>query len=81
VATNKPVGDNARKGAVKKLSQLKSTLGGATVGERRDTAGFAKVGNEEPLQKDALVTLIDTNQRLREKAVALMLEIEMLRER
>lgn len=81
MATNKPVGDNARKGAVKRSSQLKTTLGGATVGERRDKAGFAKFGNEESLQKDALVTLIDTNQRLRGKAVALMLEIAILRER
>ena len=32
VAVNKPVGDNARKGAVKKRSQVKTKLGGATAG-------------------------------------------------
>ena len=30
MAVNKPVGDKARKGAVKKRTQLKSKLGGAT---------------------------------------------------
>jgi hypothetical protein len=30
VAVNKPVGDNARNGAVKKQSQVKTKLGGAT---------------------------------------------------
>ena len=30
MAVNKPVGDNARKGAVKKRTQIKTTLGGAT---------------------------------------------------
>jgi hypothetical protein len=30
MAVNKPVGDNARKGAVKKRTQLKTKLGGAT---------------------------------------------------
>ncbi len=30
MAVNKPVGDNARKGAVKKRTQIKATLGGAT---------------------------------------------------
>ena len=36
MAVNKPVGDNARKGAVKKRSQLKTTLGGATAWTKRD---------------------------------------------
>jgi hypothetical protein len=30
MAVNKPVGDNTRKGAVKKRTQLKTKLGGAT---------------------------------------------------
>ena len=30
MAINKPVGDNARKGAVKKRTQLKNRLGGVT---------------------------------------------------
>jgi len=33
------------------------------------------------LQNDALVVMIDTNQRLREEAVSLMLEIAILRDR
>ena len=35
MAVNKPVGDNARKGAVKKRSQLKTKLGGATAWTKR----------------------------------------------
>jgi hypothetical protein len=30
MAVNKPAGDNARKGAVKKRDQVKTTLGGAS---------------------------------------------------
>jgi hypothetical protein len=36
MAINKPTGDNARKGAVKKRSQLKTTLGGATAWTKRN---------------------------------------------
>ena len=36
MATNKPVGDNARKGAVKKRTQLKTKLGGATAWTKRN---------------------------------------------
>ena len=32
---NKPVGNNARKGAVRKRSQFKTKLGGATAGAKR----------------------------------------------
>ncbi len=35
MAVNKPKGDNARKGAVKKRTQLKSRLGGATAWTKR----------------------------------------------
>ena len=35
MATNKPVGDNARKGAVKKRSQLKGKLQGKTAWTKR----------------------------------------------
>jgi hypothetical protein len=35
LATNKPTGDNARKGAVKKRTQLKTTLGGASAYTKR----------------------------------------------
>jgi hypothetical protein len=37
MATNKPTGDNARRGAVKKRSQTKTTLGGASTWTKRDT--------------------------------------------
>jgi hypothetical protein len=36
MAVNKPKGDNARKGAVKKRTQLKTRLGGATAWTKRD---------------------------------------------
>ena len=38
MAVNKPVGDNARKGAVEKRSQLKTTMGGATAWTKRSKA-------------------------------------------
>jgi hypothetical protein len=36
MAVNKPVGDNARKGAVKKRTQLKTRLQGETTWTKRD---------------------------------------------
>lgn len=36
MAKNKPVGDNARKGAVKKRSQVKTTIGEAEAWTKRD---------------------------------------------
>jgi hypothetical protein len=36
MATNKPTGDNARKGAVKKRSQTKTTMGGASTWTKRN---------------------------------------------
>jgi len=36
MATNKPVGDNARKGAVRKRSQLKTKVLGKTAWTKRD---------------------------------------------
>jgi hypothetical protein len=38
MAVNKPVGDNARKGAVKKRTQLKTKLGGVTAWTKRSKA-------------------------------------------
>ncbi|MCK1511612.1 hypothetical protein IVB22_03300 [Bradyrhizobium sp. 190] len=35
MAVNKPVGDNARKGAVKRRSQVKTKLGGASAWTKR----------------------------------------------
>lgn len=37
MATNKPVGDNARKGEVRKRSQLKTKVQGKTVWTKRDS--------------------------------------------
>jgi hypothetical protein len=37
MAVNKPVGDNARKGAVKKRSQLKTKVMGASTWTKRNT--------------------------------------------
>jgi hypothetical protein len=39
MAVNKPMGDNARKGAVKKRTQIKTTLGGATAWTKRNKGG------------------------------------------
>jgi hypothetical protein len=39
MAVNKPVGDNARKGAVKKRSQVKTKVGGATAWTKRNKKG------------------------------------------
>ena len=36
MAVNKPKGDNARKGAVKKRSQAKTTWGGASAWKKRN---------------------------------------------
>ena len=36
MAVNNPIGDNARKGAVKKRSQTKTTIGGASGWTKRD---------------------------------------------
>ena len=45
MAVNKPKGDNARKGAVKKRSQVKTELGGATAWTKRsrDSGEFMAV--------------------------------------
>ncbi len=37
MATNKPTGDDARKGAVRKRTQTKTTMGGKTTWTKRDT--------------------------------------------
>ena len=39
MATNKPVGDNARKGAVRKRTQLKGKLMGKTAWTKRNKKG------------------------------------------
>jgi hypothetical protein len=51
MAVNKPVGDNARKGAVKKRSQLKTTLGGVTAWTKRDKASGEFMAVKKPAKK------------------------------
>jgi hypothetical protein len=49
MAVNKPVGDNARKGAVKKRSQVKTKLGGVDEAQQkgRRVHGGEKASQEE----------------------------------
>ena len=51
MAVNKPVGDNARKGAVKKRTQLKTKLGGATAWTKRNKKGGKFMAVKKPAQK------------------------------
>jgi hypothetical protein len=56
MATNKPTGDNARKGAVKKRSQTKTTMGGASTFTKRDKSSgefmaVKKTEGEKPAKK------------------------------
>jgi hypothetical protein len=51
MAVNKPKGDNARKGAVKKRSQVKTTLGGATAWTKRNKKGGEFVAVKKPAKK------------------------------
>ena len=52
MAVNKPIGDNARKGAVRKRTQLKSELGGATAWTKRNK----KLGEFMAVKKPAKKT-------------------------
>jgi hypothetical protein len=51
VAVNKPVGDNARKGAVKKRSQFKTTLGGASAWTKRNKKSGEFTAVKKPAKK------------------------------
>ena len=51
MAVNKPVGDNARKGAVKKRSQVKATLGGATAWTKRSKKSGEFMAVKKPAKK------------------------------
>jgi hypothetical protein len=51
MAVNKPVGDKARKGAVKKRTQLKSKLGGATAWTKRSEASGEFMAVKKPAKK------------------------------
>jgi hypothetical protein len=56
MAVNKPVGDNARKGAVKKRSQLKTTLGGASAWTKRSKASGEFMAVKRPAKKKKAAT-------------------------
>jgi hypothetical protein len=47
MAVNKSVGDNARKGAVKKRTQIKTKLGGATAFTKRNKTNGEFMGHQE----------------------------------
>ena len=53
MAVNKPTGDNARKGAVKKRSQTKSTIGGASAWTKRDRTNGEFMAVKRPAKKKA----------------------------
>jgi hypothetical protein len=56
VAVNKPVGDNARKGAVKKRSQVKTQLGGATAWTKRSRKSGEFMAVKKPAKKTKTAT-------------------------
>ena len=51
MAVNKPVGDNARKGAAKKRSQIKTKLGGATAWTKRNKNSGEFMAVKKPSQE------------------------------
>jgi len=51
MAVNKPKGDNARKGAVKKRTQLKTRLGGATAWTKRNKTSGEFMAIKKPAKK------------------------------
>lgn len=53
MAVNKPTGDNARKGAVKKRSQLKTTLAGASAWTKRSKSTGEFMALKKPSGKTA----------------------------
>jgi hypothetical protein len=55
MAVNKPVGDNARKGAVKKRSQLQTKLGGATAWTKRNKKDGEFMAVKRPAKTKAAV--------------------------
>ena len=48
MAVNKPIGDNARKGAVKKRSQTKTTIGEASGWTKRDRSSGEFMAVKKP---------------------------------
>ena len=53
MAVNKPTGDNARKGAVKKRSQTRTTLGGASAWTKRNRNSGEFMALKRPGKKKA----------------------------
>lgn len=53
MAVNKPVGDNARKGAVRKRSQVKSSLGGASAWTKRSKESGKFVAMKKPARGES----------------------------
>jgi hypothetical protein len=51
MAVNKPTGDNARKGAVKKRSQTKTTIGGASGWTKRNKGSGEFMAVKKPGKK------------------------------
>ena len=51
MAVNKPAGDNARKGAVKERSQVKTKLGGATAWTKRNKKRGKFMAVKKPAKK------------------------------
>jgi hypothetical protein len=51
MAVNKPKGDNARKGAVKKRTQLKTRLGGATAWTKSNKTSGEFMAVKKPAKK------------------------------
>jgi hypothetical protein len=55
MAVNKPKGDNARKGAVKKRTQLKTKLGGASAWTKRSKKSGEFMAIKKPDKKTKAV--------------------------
>ena len=53
MATNKPTGDDARKGAVRKRSQVKTTLAGASAWTKRSKRTGEFMAVKKPSKKAA----------------------------
>jgi hypothetical protein len=51
MAVNKPVGDNARKGAVKKRTQLKTKVGGVSAWTKRSKTSGEFMAIKKPAKK------------------------------
>ena len=51
MAVNKPAGDNARNGAVKKRSQVKTKLGGASAWTKRSKSSGKFMAVKKPVAK------------------------------